>query len=109
MTGTAVIHLQADRGEEVRPDNERIAVLEAQQEAMKAQIDRLVALEITFAKWAAAQEHRNALREREHSEGREDIRDLWAWFRWGVDRAIPLVALLLAAYVIVYLGNGDAP
>ena len=92
-----------------KPDGERIAVLEAQQEAMKAQLDRLVALEITFAKWAAAQEHRNALREREHLEGRENIRDLWAWVRWGVDRAIPLIALLLAAYVIVYLGNGGAP
>ena len=105
-----VIALQKPEDEPVnRPEGERIAVLEAQQSAMQAQIDRLIALEITFAKWAAAQEHKNALREREHLEGREDLRDLWAWVRWSVDRAIPLIALLLAAYVIVYLGNGDAP
>ena len=103
----AVIASQKAKDERVsKPDGERIAVLEAQQEAMKAQLERLVSLEITFAKWAAAQEHRNALREREHMEGRENLRDLWAWVRWSVDRALPLMAILLAAYVIVYLGNG---
>ena len=101
---------RSQKGEPVsKPEGERIAVLEAQQSAMQAQIDRLIALEITFAKWAAAQEHKNALREREHMEGREDQRDLWAWVRWGLDRSIPLIALLLSAYVIVYLRNGDAP
>ena len=105
-----VIALQKAEDEPVsRTDLERIAVLEAKQEATDAQIARLVALEVTFARWAAAQEERNALKEREHLEGREDTRDLWAWVRWSVDRAIPLIALLLAAYVIVYLGNGDAP
>ena len=102
-----VIALQKPEDERVsKPEVERLAVLETKVEMLEKVVERLVAVEIQMARLADAQEIRNRMREREHMEGRENLRDLWAWVRWSVDRAIPLIALLLAAYVIVYLGNG---
>ena len=79
-----------------RPDGERIAVLETQVAAQQLQIDRLIALEVTMAKWAEAQEVRNAIQRQMHDEEREDR---WqVWLRWAVTPGLPLAAMMLWAW-----------
>ena len=85
-----------------RPDGERIAVLETRIAAHQAQIDRLVALEVTMAKWAAAQEERNEIQRQRHDEEREDR---WqVWLRWAVTPGLPLAAMILWAWKAI---NGE--
>lgn len=84
-----------------RPDSERIAVLETEVGHLKDTLARVVSLEAQVVRLAQAQEERNRLREQEHTDARESSRDLGMWLRWGVDRAVPLIALLLAAYIVV--------
>ena len=105
MSANTLTLMPQEEGEMTKSEVERIAVLEAQVGHIKETLDRVVSLEAQVVRLAQAQEARNELRDREHVEGREDMRDFWTWFRWGVDRAVPLVALLLAAYIITQGGG----
>ena len=97
-----VVSMQAgDEGTMTKSELERIATLEAQVEHLKQTIDRVISLEAQVVRLAQAQEQRNRLREREHTEDREDRRDFGFWLRWGIDRAVPLVALLALAYITI--------
>lgn len=93
-------------GDMAKSEIERLAIVETRLDALEKVVERLTAVELQIARLAQAQEYRNQLRDRDHIEGREDMRDMWAWLRWCIDRAVPLVALLLAAYIITQGGNG---
>ena len=104
----SVVDMKSDGGAAMtKPDGERIATLEARVDNIDRTLERVVSLESQVVRLAQAQEARNRLRERDHAEEREDMRDFWVWFRWAVDRAVPLVALLLAAYVIVSMSRAQ--